>query len=503
MTAPDSRRDAVAAFKAGDFESAYRAYIGLWYRDERLDDLVWATRSLERAQQWRANIAMWEEVARTISDKPPDPGRKGGDRLFDGLQKRDEYWRQPPGAKHPDYYDRHKEKADRHRRAWALHWAAEEASAAERHELAARLHRAAAFAWTTTSWGDKDTSEWGLCSQCSPRPKAASRSSPSGCMHDDAGCNSCESQAHPDDAPERGLVATSSASKGVAPDPRGEKWELAACSYFYSVMEGIESKLRDRKDPLDEEYALSDSTGLRGFSAGTKEVPPWLKRDELNHDGLRDQLARAWSSLSRVIMGEHKQDTDLDEGRLSDIDRLVLCYRKWAEVRSGGTRPNPYKKKPDDAMRVALKHAHDALGAIEGAFTRVGRRTDAKRVHLTRRKLQRDRERGRLTIVWPFTKWIFGDGARNWVPFAWVVSLWLVVFPAVFTCFDLVHNGRTAEPASSADSYVFSIANALTISVGALHTRGFWGGLAQAGDTALLYILFGLALYTLTRSFEE
>ena len=108
-----------------------------------------------------------------------------------------------------------------------------------------------------------------------------------------------------------------------------------------------------------------------------------------------------------------------------------------------------------------------------------------------------------MPIVWQFTKWMFGDGARNWVPFAWVVALWLVVPPAVFTCFDLVYNGRTAEPASSANSYVFSIANALTISVGALHTRGFLGGLAQAGDTALLYVLFGIALYTLTRSFEE
>lgn len=81
MAAPDSRRDPEAAFETGDFESAYRAYIALWYRDERLDDLVWATRSLERAQHWRANIAMWEEVARTISDpykkKPDDAMRVG------------------------------------------------------------------------------------------------------------------------------------------------------------------------------------------------------------------------------------------------------------------------------------------------------------------------------------------------------------------------------------------------------------------------------------------
>lgn len=238
-----------------------------------------------------------------------------------------------------------------------------------------------------------------------------------------------------------------------------------------------------------------DATALRGFSTGPNEVPDWLKAGNVELRGPFAWIAgvREWAaSIFRSGSKHDRMAADRLPG-LSDRDRLLLCYMKWAEVKPGGTQSSRHEENPGAALRDALTKAYEAFGAIEGALMRVGRRADAKRVHLARQKLVRDRERGRWSIVWPSVKWVFGDGARNWVPFLWVMAFWLVVFPAVFAGAELVHHGQSAAPASSVDSVVFSIANALTISVGDLQTDGFWGGVAQILDTALLYGLFGVA----------
>ena len=494
MTRTATRRDAEAAFNAGDTVAAYRAYIELWHTHHDLDDLVSAARSLERAQQWRAIIAIWEEVARTISDGPHGVGARAGDRLFNQLQKRADHWTNPPGADHPGYYKGHKEKANRHRRAWALQWAAEEASAAQRHELAARLHRAAAFAWTTTSWGDKNTSEWARCPHCSPSPSGVTRILVSGRAQGYPQCEAPESRQAPQDCRGHGGTLRSSPSERRE-QSQGEKWELAACSFFYSIMEGIESKLRDRKDPIEEVYRLTgeDAKVLRGLSAAPKEVPAWLRIRALRQNRLLRRYA--------IVRGDPANG-------LSDIERLILCYMKWAEVQYDDTRPSVHgeisRRERVAVKRVALKKAYDALGAIEGALTRVGRRGDARRVHITRQKLLRDSKRWHPALILLYPKWIFGDGARSWVPFAWAAFFWLGVFPAIFARFQLVHHsGPSHRLASPVNAVIFSLGNALTISVGDLQTRGWEGGIVQICDTAVLYALFGVVLYTLTRSFEE
>jgi hypothetical protein len=457
----ESRRSAQAAYDRGDFGSAYREFLARWYSRHDLDDVVSAGRSLERAQQWRANIALWEEVARRISAElaHQDSVDSTSGRLFERLQLPPEYWQDPRGRGAPAEYYRNDVDKQRHRRAWALHWAAEHASAAQRHELASRLHRSAAFAWAASRWGDVGTGEACKPADCSA-PPAPGTAKPKRTP----GRGAANRDAH---SAGNGTTESEAAANGL---PEGEKWEHAASAFFYSILEGIETNLRDRKDTIAETYEIHDdaSLELRGFTRGPHGIPMWLCQ------------------------------------RSHDTDRLVRCYRKWAEVRGRASG------SLGDTIREALTNACVSLGAIERALARAGRRADAVAIHKTRQALMRERDRWHPINLWRrVTLVFFGDGVRPWVPITWTAALWLLLFPALFAFAPghLVQHSTISQHSADGvawyDAWLFGIANALTISVYDLRTNGSWGALAQVLDAFLTYILFGAVLWSIFRSFEE
>jgi len=335
------------------------------------------------------------------------PAATDGD-LFAKLQLLPGYWDDPRSDDEPSGYYEDLRGVLKHQRAWALHWAAEHATAARRHELAARLHRAAGFAWAASEWGD------------------------------DGG----KHEATP-----------------------GDKWRQAANEFFYSSMEAIEARLRDRKDTLGEAYKVTKKTELRGLGTGSPEL--------------------------------RRLPTEL-RGMGRDQDRMVFCLRKWAAARGEetveGTR---------NAQAHALTKACEALNAIEHELARAGRRDDARAVHWKRHGLLRERDR-RQPLVWTW-RWcqllFFGCGARSRFPLGSTVLSWLVVFPLIFWHWHLVRNAGDAH-ATFFQSWLFSVANALTISIGRLATFSNGGGVVQVLDAVVAYIFFGSLLFSLLRSFD-
>jgi hypothetical protein len=416
--------EARAHFDRADFASASQRFLALWSEHKRRDYLVWAGWSLERSQLWRGNIAVWEEVARSISQELQDtneevltasplrqpehqPAAADGD-LFEKLQLLPGYWDDPRSDDEPPGYYKDLKGVLKHQRAWALHWAAEHATAAQRHELAARLHRASGFAWAASEWGDKPGSD---------------------------------------------------------PATPGDKWRQAANEFFYSAMEAIEARLRDRKDTLGEEYEITNDTVLRGFGRE--------------------------ASCLMVL------PTDL-EGMNRDRDRIVFCLREWAKVRGEAIPVNARREEFH-----ALTKACEALDAIEHELARAGRRDDASGVHWKRHRLLRERDRQKPLVC--ARRWLqvifFGCGARPLIPSAWTALSWLIIFPVVFWGWHMVRNGH--GHATLLQTWLFSVANALTISINGLHTVTNAGGLAQVFDAVIAYVFFGATLFSLLRSFDS
>lgn len=130
----------------------------------QIRSLMRAASCLEKAQNWRAHTATWEQLARTIEgeihgrsgakierDMRLDAPHKGGQHARFNIISYDSWDR---GI--AEYYADDQLATLKHQLAFAYTFAAEEAEASRRHVIAARYYRLASVAWEDSRWGDPD-----------------------------------------------------------------------------------------------------------------------------------------------------------------------------------------------------------------------------------------------------------------------------------------------------------------------------------------------------------
>jgi hypothetical protein len=233
----------------------------------------------------------------------------------------------------------------------------------------------------------------------------------------------------------------------------GTKWRWAARAFFRAAVASAMSRQFDSKDEVLDTYAPSDVRWL--WQEGPSRGPE------------------------------------------SDLDRIVDCWREYA------------KRRDDEG--ACLRKACDRLESLQAHLASVGRRTEAMKVYRRRCELMievSDLEGHRLTHakLWTWERISrSGTSARRMLLCAAV--LYALLFPALFAAGQALGyeaaEHRDGGSLSVGDDVAYSLANALTLGVSDLSSAGTSGALIQVFQSALAFLLLGVALWVVLRQFEE
>jgi hypothetical protein len=419
--------------------------------DDRDTVLFGAARAQERSERWRMVAGTWEYIGDRLGDALNSTSDGATAKLLDRYSLPLDQWDDPRSdLAVAGYYLTHREKRA-HRQAWAYAHAAEEATANGRFTLATRMRRKAGLAWVTSSWGDRD---WNL------RPTGNQWS-------------------------ERDLRRI-----------YGAKWEEAARAVFRAALAAVQAGILDEK--------IGETLEAEGY--GPTEIR-W-----------------PWESASAHLTWFYEQR--------SDVERLVECWRRWG-MRKADADGRPNAK----GWRAAgYDRAVDQLATIRDALEQAGRKGEANRVYLRIERLRRSAHWLRVRELRPTgsdrptsstRRGKFAYAVRRWIESASklvfrvlyhgatrsgtgilrtlvaVALVYLVVFPAAFSVFDLLYHVHPGHPGTEAsflpDAMLFSLGSAVGQSVDDLRPKPEWGLVLQVFAGVLGYVSLGVAVWVLTR----
>lgn len=179
--------------------------------------------------------------------------------------------------------------------------------------------------------------------------------------------------------------------------------------------------------------------------------------------------------------------------KADDIERMIRCWRNYGE-----TKNNVVK---------ALQECCRQLSILQDQFAHIGKRNYQKKIYHIKKKLELEIEAIENSWKYPFN-WLYyhltGSGSSIKRTSLSIIPIYIIIFPSIYYLGGLFKHGiNSSTPINFNDAILFSLANAVSISINDYTVESFIGSIIQTLNALSALLFVGYIVWLMTRSFEE